>query len=112
MNTNKIEKEKIDENQKEKRIADPKQNKPPLKSIVVFHGTNQGGYMESNKGCPNINSTKSSDIFFNQRFVKQTSLLGIESVKQFASKKWFYRSNGIYHNFQNKLKLGKMKRFN
>ena len=35
-------------------MVDPEQNKPPLKSIVVYHGANQGGDMESNKGCPNI----------------------------------------------------------
>ena len=41
---------------KKKKIADPKQNKPPLKFILVYHGTNQGGDMELNKGCPNIES--------------------------------------------------------
>ena len=39
---------------KKKKIVDPKQNKLPLKSIVAYHGANQGGDMESNKGCPNI----------------------------------------------------------
>ena len=59
-NSNKIEKEKKKgEILKEKRMADPKQNKPPLKSIVVYHGANQGGDMESNKECPNIKSKKS-----------------------------------------------------
>ena len=92
---------------KEKLIADPKQNKPPLKSIVVYHGTNLGGDMESNKGCQNVKSKKSSYVFFNQRFVQQTSLLGIESVKTFAPKEWLNHSNGIDHPFQNKLKLAK-----
>ena len=56
LNTNKTEKEEKNENLKEKEIADPKQNKSPLKSIVVYHGTNQGGDMESNKGSPKIES--------------------------------------------------------
>ena len=51
LNTNKIEKEKTDKNQKETRIANPEQNKPPLKSIDVYYGTNQDGDMESKKGC-------------------------------------------------------------
>ena len=77
------EKRKItDENQNEKRIAYPKQNEAILRSIVVYYGTNQGGDMESNKGCPNIKSKNSPYIFFNQRFVQQTPLLGIESVKK------------------------------
>ena len=53
-NTNKTEKEEKDENERGKKIVDPKQNESPLKSIVVYHGTNQGGDMESNKGCQNI----------------------------------------------------------
>ena len=50
---------------------------------------------------------KPSYLFFNQRFVQQTSLLGIESVKKFAPKEWFNHSNGIDHPFQNILKLAK-----
>ena len=67
-------------------MADPKQNEPPLKSIVVYHSTNQGGDMESNKECPPLKPEKSSYRFFNQRFVHLSSLLGIESVKAFAPK--------------------------
>ena len=63
--------------------------------------------MESNKGSTTIKSKISSFIFFNQRFVQQTSLLGIESVKKFAPKEWFNHSNGIDHPFQNKFKLSK-----
>ena len=59
--------------------------------------------MESNKGCPNIESKFFSDIFFNQRFLKKSSLLCIESVKKFASKEWLNHSNEIDHPFQNKL---------
>ena len=57
---NKIEKEKTDKNEKEKGIAEPKQNELPLKSIVVYHDTKQDGEMESNKGCPTI---KTKNIF-------------------------------------------------
>ena len=106
-NTSKIEKEDKDENQNEKKIADPKQNKPPLKSIVVYHGTNQGGDMESNKACPNIESRKSLYIFFNQRFLQQLSLLGIDSVTKFAPKEWLNHSYEIKHPFPNKLKKTK-----
>ena len=63
--------------------------------------------MESNKGCPNIKSKNSSYIFFNQRFVQQTSLFGIESVKKFAPKEWLNHSNRMDHHSQNKLKLAK-----
>ena len=105
--TQKIEKEKPHKNQKEKRIADPKQNELPLKSIVVYRNRNQNGDMELIKLCPNIKSKKSPNIFFNQRFVQQTSLLGIESVKKFAPKEWFNHLNGSDHPFQNKLKLAK-----
>ena len=58
LNTYKTEKEERDKNLKEKEIADPKQKEPPLKSIVVYLGTNQGGEIEWNKGCPNIESKK------------------------------------------------------
>ena len=34
-------------------------------SIGQYHGMNQGGDMESNKGCPNMKSRKASYIFFN-----------------------------------------------
>ena len=60
--------------------------------------------MESNKGCPNIKSKKSSYIFFNQRFVQQRD---IESVKRFAPKEWFNHWSGIDLPLQNKLKLAK-----
>ena len=56
--------------------------------------------MESNKGCSNIESKKSSDIFFNQRFIQQSSLLGIYSVKNIAPKEWLNNSNEIDHPFQ------------
>ena len=59
------------------------------------------------EGCPTIKSKKSSFIFFNQRFVQQTSLFGIESVKKFAPNEWFNHLNGINHPFQKKLKLAK-----
>ena len=70
-----------------KKKEEQKQNELPLKSIVVNHDTNQDGEMESNKGCPTIK--KSSYIFFNQRFLQQTSLLGIDYVKN------LYRRNGL-----------------
>ena len=98
MYTNKIEKEKNSRS---------KQNEMPLKSIVIYHGTNQGGYMELNKRCPNIKSKKSSNMFFNQRYVQQTSLLGIDSLKKIVPKEWFNHSNEIDHPFRNKLKLAK-----
>ena len=41
-------------------------------------------------------------MFFNQRFVQQTSL---EAVKKFAPKKWLNHSNGIDHPFQKKIIL-------
>ena len=41
-NYSKTEKEERDVNLKEKEIADSKQREPPLKSIVVYLGTNQG----------------------------------------------------------------------
>ena len=70
---------------KRKVKADPKQNKPPLKFIVVYFGTNQGCGMESNKGCPNIKSKKYSDLFFNQRFLQQSSSSSIESEKKICT---------------------------
>ena len=63
--------------------------------------------MESNKGCPNIESKKSSDMFFSHRFLQQASLLGIDSVKKFAPKEWLNHSNEIGHHFQNKLTIAK-----
>ena len=50
---------------------------------------------------------KIKNIFLNQRFVHQTSLLGIDSVKKFVPKEWYNHSNGIDHPFQKKLKLAK-----
>ena len=50
---------------------------------------------------------KSSDIFFNQQFVQQSSLLGIDSVKKFAPKEWLNYSNETDHPFQNKLTADK-----
>ena len=66
----------------------------------MTHGTNQGGDMESNKGCPNIESKKSSDLFFNQLFLQQSSLLSIDSVLKFAPKEWLNHSNEINHPFK------------
>ena len=56
--------------------------------------------MELNKGCPIIKTKKSSYVFFNQHFMHQITLLGIHSVKVFASKERFNHSNGIDHPFQ------------
>ena len=84
-----------------------KEEKDKSKEIVVYHGANQGGDMESNKGCPNIELKKSSDIFFNQQFLQQTSLLGIDSVLKFAPNEWLHYSNEIDHPFQNKLTYAK-----
>ena len=63
--------------------------------------------MESNKGCSTIKTKKSSYIFFNQYFVHQKYLLGIDSVKEIAPKEWFNHSKGIDHPFQKKLKLAR-----
>ena len=63
--------------------------------------------MKSNKGCPNIESKKSSALFFNQRFLQQSSLMGIDSVKKFAPKEWLNHSNEIDHPFQNELMKAK-----
>ena len=60
-----------------------------------------------NKGCPNIKSKTSSDLFFNQRFLQQSSLLSIDSVKKFAPKEWLNHSNESDHPFKNKLTKAK-----
>ena len=96
-------------NEKEKRKSESesKQNEPPLISIVVYHDTNQDGQMESIKGCLTHETKKNSYIFFNQRFVQQTLLLGIDSVKKIAPKEWFNQSKRIDHPFQKKLRLAR-----
>ena len=63
--------------------------------------------MKSNKVCPNKETKKSSDIFFNQRFLQQSSLLSIDSVLTFVPKEWLYHSNEINHSFQKKLTKAK-----
>ena len=100
-------KEQTNENEKEKRKLEPNQNGLPLKFIVVYHDTNQDGEMESNKGCLTIKRKKSSDIFFNQRFFHQTSLLGIDSVNKFSQREWFFHSKAIDHPFKKKFKLAR-----
>ena len=72
--------------------------------MVIYYDTDQYGKMESNEGCPKIKQK-------NLCFVHQTSLLGINCVKAFAPKEWFNHSNGIYHPFQQKLKLARNEEF-
>ena len=46
-------------------------------------------------------------MFFNQRFLQQSSLLGIDSVKNFAPNEWLNHSSEIDHPFENKLMKAK-----
>ena len=88
-------------------ITVPQGNKPPLEVVVVNHDRNKYCAKETIKELSEVQEEENSYMIFNQRFLHQLTLLGWNSIKQFAPNEWLNHSKFIDHPFHDKLKIAK-----